>query len=322
MSGLVDRHSRTELSTSAVPAADAFTYWRDMICATFVRLDAAPVGEAAFAGRIEYVPLGDLEMSTVTAGGQRVRRTRTLVARDDEEYLLASIQLNGRGQVEQDDRVAPLSAGDVAFYDSTRPYTLHFDDSFTQLVVQVPKAALSVTDTRALTACRLGRSGPGGVVAAFFTSLQQSMKDSPAESTGLLQQGIGLLSTAAGIAGRAARPDAAGVDALTRLRVLDFIRAHLDDPGLGATQVALRCGVSRRTLYRVFDGEGVAARIRAMRIERAKQLLLASPHRPVGRVGAECGFASESGFHRAFRAATGHTPAQYRQLYTCGMRSQ
>jgi hypothetical protein len=55
---------------SAVSAGEAFAYWREMICATFVRLTAKPIATGGFSGRIEHVPMGDLELLAVVAGGQ------------------------------------------------------------------------------------------------------------------------------------------------------------------------------------------------------------------------------------------------------------
>jgi hypothetical protein len=64
----LDRRAYAELTTSAVPAGEAFAYWREMICATFVRLAAEPVAAGRFSGRIEHVPLGGIELSAVVAG--------------------------------------------------------------------------------------------------------------------------------------------------------------------------------------------------------------------------------------------------------------
>ena len=75
MATSLDRRAYAELATSAVSAGEAFAYWREMICATFVRLAAEPTATGRFSGRIEHVPVGDLEMSAVLAGGQHVRRT-------------------------------------------------------------------------------------------------------------------------------------------------------------------------------------------------------------------------------------------------------
>ena len=52
-----------------------------------------------------------------------------------------------------------------------------------------------------------------------------------------------------------------------------------------------------------------------MRIERAQVMLLHEPGRPEASVGFACGFDSESGFHRAFRTATGMTPGEYRRAW-------
>ena len=82
--------------------------------------------------------------------------------------------------------------------------------------------------------------------------------------------------------------------------------------------VASACGVSRRTLYRIVGNDGVATRLRRMRIDRAKAMLVSRPDRPVGAIAAACGFDSESGFHRAFRAATGHTPRGYVAAHQAG----
>lgn len=321
MSSLVDRQDYAELSTSNVAERDAFAYWRDMICATFVRLNASPVTDTRFTGRIEHVPAGELELSTVEADSQRVRRTHSLITRSDDEYLLASIQVHGCGYVEQDDRSAALSPGEMAFYDSSRPYTLHFAAAFRQLVVQLPKRALGVGDTTGLTARPLGKNEPGGVAAAFFTSFQQAMKANPRQSGCLVPHAVSVLSAAASFAD-STRPSADGADALLRERVLGFLRRHYADPRLDGETVAAACGMSRRNLYRILGDGGFAARLRSFRITRAKEMLVECPGLPVGRVGRACGFDSESGFHRAFRAAAGHTPGQYRRLYSLGTRGQ
>ncbi|MBV9141787.1 MAG: hypothetical protein JO115_12860 [Pseudonocardiales bacterium] len=164
-------------STSAVEPSYAFEYWRELICDIFVQLSAVPTKRCLFAGQIVHADLAVFEISTVCAGGQRVCRTPRLIARAGEEYLLASIQIKGYGRIEQDGRVAVLDPGSVAVYDSTRPYTLYFDDTFEQTVVQVPLADMlaeaGLRDSGGVTARKLGGEGPGGVVAQFFCGLSR-----------------------------------------------------------------------------------------------------------------------------------------------------
>lgn len=308
----LDRRSYAALSTSGVPADAAFGYWRELISSTFVRLAAEPTSTGRFHGRIEYVPCGDVELTTVVADGQRVRRTRALIDQGEEEYLLATIQLGGRSEIEQDGRVALLRPGAMAFYDSTRPYSLYSDEPCSLLVVQVPKRELSIRDSRLLTARELGSGTPGVVVSTFFTSLRDSARDEPAQTAVLVPHAVGLLSAAAAFAARMA-PGPRAANALAQERISEFLHRNFADPRLDVSTVARACKLSRRTLYRVAGAEGVAAQLRRIRIERAKGLLIHDPGRPIGSVATACGFETESGFHRAFREATGQTPGEYRR---------
>jgi AraC-like DNA-binding protein len=107
------------------------------------------------------------------------------------------------------------------------------------------------------------------------------------------------------------------VDALTarRREALEYIRAHLGDPGLDAERVAAALFVSRRRLYQLFDdGQGVSERIRGMRIDRAKALLTdpANGARGIADVAHDCGFVSPAHFSRAFRQLVGQSPREFR----------
>ncbi|MBP2327903.1 AraC-like DNA-binding protein [Kibdelosporangium banguiense] len=301
-------------STSEVLAPRAFEYWRDLICATFVQLSATPTRPGRFDGRLRHADLESFEMTTVHAGGQRVRRTPQLIARAGEEYLLASIQTRGCGRIEQDGRVAELAPGEMALYDSTRPYTLHFDDTFEQVVVQVPLrgmlAETGLRDSRGVTAVKLGANSPAGVVAQFFHGLAHLHQTDPFGAATLATQGRGLMASALALsAGRAPRNEV-----LTRQRIQAFLRAHHADPDLTVDDVANAFLISKRTLYRLFDGtpDGVGTLLRRVRVEHAKSLLRADRGRPLESIALACGFAGERQFFRVFRHEAGMTPGQFR----------
>ncbi|MEU5694624.1 helix-turn-helix transcriptional regulator [Actinosynnema sp. NPDC020468] len=107
------------------------------------------------------------------------------------------------------------------------------------------------------------------------------------------------------------------VDALAarRREAVDYLREHLGDPTLGADRVAEALFISRRRLYQLFDdGQGVAERLKALRVERAKALLAdpATAGRGIGEIARECGFVSAAHFSRVFRQSVGATPSDYR----------
>lgn len=158
------------LSTETAAPRDAAQLWTDLICETFVRLTARQAEDGPFQGSIRREVLGELEFSTVTASAQNVFRTQRYAATASDEFLLFSIQRHGQARICQDGRVAELQPGEIALYDSARPYSLHFDQPFQQLVVQIPKTAVDVDDTRAITAQRHSAGTPGGVIAGLLSS--------------------------------------------------------------------------------------------------------------------------------------------------------
>lgn len=305
-------------STADVPQREAFDRWRDLISDTFVPLTAAPTTGRPFRGELRVVAHPAVQLTEVRSTGQHVRRTRQLIAGSSQDFLLASIQVSGHGRVEQDGRTAHLTPGALSFYDSTRPYALHFDSAFEQLVVQVPRqrllAAAGVPDDAVhVTAVALHADGPGAVLAGFFAALGRLQDTDPLGARQLSAHAPALLATALQLASghRPAGPDAAALD---RQRVLAHLRTHAANPGLDADAVAAACHLSRRAMFRLFEGEteSWAAALRRLRVERAAELLARQPHRTVAAVGAACGFAGEAQVHRAFRAVTGRTPAEHR----------
>ncbi|MGY1809570.1 helix-turn-helix domain-containing protein [Blastococcus sp. SYSU D00669] len=302
-------------STDEVPPGRAFEYWQDLICDTFVQLSAAPTTEAPFRGRIAHTDVGAVELTTVRASGQHVRRTPRLIARSSEEYVLASIQVAGRGTVAQDGRTAPLRPGAMAFYDSTRPYALHFPGSFEQLVVQVPRRLLPEGPVLHATGVALGASSSARLVADFFRGLARARATDPAGSAALAPHALGLLTSALTLAAGTTAPRGDGATAVDRERVLAHLAARYADPRLDADRVAAACHLSRRTLFRLFEGEpeGLGDVLRRLRVTAAQDLLRTQPRMPLAAVAGRCGFAGEAQFHRAFRAVTGSTPAAYRR---------
>lgn len=301
-------------STADVDTPDTFGYWSDVICdACCVRVAARATGDAPFSGRIERSVLDGLGFAIVSSGRQEVVRTRRLIALDHEDFVLVNIQIEGVTRLRQDGRLVALSGGTMAFVDSARPYTLGFDGSFSQLVVQVPRPLLPSRVLADATAIELGSSGPGRLVSDFLVGLEREQRLDPAGAATLVPHALGLLDCALEWAGRG-RIAVASDTALTRERIHRFVRRHAHDPSLDASAVAAGCGISRRTLFRALsaDAETLTGLIRRLRVSRAQQLLRAAPERPLPIVARECGFGSVAHLHRVFRAATGTTPGAYR----------
>ncbi|MET8631699.1 helix-turn-helix domain-containing protein [Streptomyces sp. NPDC004680] len=93
------------------------------------------------------------------------------------------------------------------------------------------------------------------------------------------------------------------------------MRTHLADPDLDAEGIAAGLHVSRRTLFRHFEGTGESAmaRLRSLRLERARVMLRTQPGKRISTIAQETGFSSSVQFYRAFRSVAGMTPSEYRE---------
>ena len=286
-----------ELTTADVGARERFAYWRELICDVFVGLDAERPGQG-FTGSLRTTDAGPLRRTQVRSVAHHVVRSPQQIERGSGEDVLVSVQRSGRGLVRQDGRAAVLGPGDLALYDSARPYTLTFDAPFTQEVFQLP---------RALLAERLGR----------LDGLTAVCARAPSELAGAAGDGelaLDLLArTLGGLLGRAASPAAAH-----RRAIRMHVERHLGDPALTPATIAAAHALSLRYVHRLWAQEGdetLGRRILRRRLERSRDDLL-DPRlagRTVTEIAFRWGFTSPAHFSRAYRAHFGVTPREDRR---------
>jgi hypothetical protein len=123
---------------NSIPHARRDSVWRDAVCDAFVGLECTRETSTILHGRIESGQLGDLHVARVTSSPQFVERTRQRAAQAGAAFILMSIQLRGRTFIRQAEREAQLTPGCVAFYDTSRPYSLTLRTDFEQVVLHVP----------------------------------------------------------------------------------------------------------------------------------------------------------------------------------------
>lgn len=298
---------------------EAFERWEAQVSAAYVPLAVSPKPTESFHGHIEHGRYGDLELTVVGSTPQVIHRTGRLIARTEDEFLLASIPLSGSARLHQDERVAEVGPGGIVFYDTSRPYHWEFDQQWEQVVLQVPLSRLrdryGVVGTEVPTATAFSKESAPGIVAQFFRGVAGLQGIDPGGAALLAEPGMDLLAAAV-VSASGGIPRDQSADVLNRQRVLSFMRDNCSDPELGVERIAEGCRMSRRTLYRVF-GEfegGPGTVLRRMRIERACELLRATPQLPLSAVARASGFLTERSFYRSFRLEMGTTPGTFRTL--------
>lgn len=297
-----------------------FDHWKHLVAESFVPLAARTADVEGFRGQLRSRVLDRMSVVEVTATSHEVHRTPALIAQASERYFKLNLQLEGTGLLIQDNREALLRPGDLAIYDTNRPYTLAFEEAARVMVVMFPCDALSLpTDyVGQLAAVRMaGSTGLSGIVGQFIRQLSENLDvlSGPSGSR-LATNALDLVSTLLH-AEMDIAPDRMKPQALLAVSVREYIEANLSDPQLSPASIAAAHFISTRHLHNVFHESGttVATWIRSQRLDGARRELRDPLHagKPVGAVAARWGFLDAAHFSRTFRDAFGVSPSDWRR---------
>ncbi|PVE97288.1 MULTISPECIES: helix-turn-helix domain-containing protein [unclassified Microbacterium] len=296
--------------------------FRAAVSQSFVPLQVSSDGPDHFRGVIRGASVDEVHVTEVRATSHVVERTPELIARGDRSYFKVSLMLAGTGLLIQDDREAVLHPGDLAVYDTDRPYSLVFDQDFRTMVVMFPKHLISLPSDMIgqLTAVRIsGQEGLGGMVVPYLTQLAGNL-DQLAGTTGarLAHSALDLVTTVftreLGLDEVSADPHRALVQ-----RIRSYIDRNLASTDLGPATIAAAHFISTRHLHGLFQEQGVTVStwIRTRRLEQCRRDLLDPmlADRPVAAIAARWGFVDAAHFSRAFKAAFGVSPSEYRAAH-------
>jgi AraC-like DNA-binding protein len=300
--------------------AASFDHWKHLVAESFVPLAAQTFDVEGFRGRLRSRVVDRMSIVEVTATSHEVHRTPALIARAHERYFKLNLQLEGTGLLIQDNREAVLHPGDLAIYDTNRPYTLAFEEQTRIMVVMFPCDALALpTDyVGQLAAVRMaGDAGLSGIVGQFIRQLAGNLDvlNGPSGSR-LATNALDLVSTMLH-AEMDINPDRMKPQALLAVSVREYIEANLSDPGLSPASIAAAHFISTRHLHNLFHESGttVAGFVRSQRLDGARRDLRDPLHAglPVGAVAARWGFLDAAHFSRTFRDAFGVPPSDWRR---------
>ncbi|NYI04678.1 AraC-like ligand-binding domain-containing protein [Allostreptomyces psammosilenae] len=317
----------TVFDTAQVPAADRFEFWRDSMARAMCPTEVSSAHAEGFAARMRLLRLGSVQAWPTGMQAMSWRRTPRLIRQADPEYYHLTLTLRGALAISQAGRAETHTAGRMYVIDTSRPFDCFVPgDSVEGVGLEVPRALLplpSASVDRLLTR-HLPRRGVGGLLATVLLGL--------VEQTGALRPSDGArLETvltdllAATLAHHLEEEDRLTPESRTRSLVLSvraFILRHLPDPDLDPGTIAAAHHISVSQLHRLFRGEDdtVAAYLRRQRLERARRDLadLAQHATPVNAIGRRWGFTHHAAFSRAFRAAYGIPPRDYRERQRAG----
>jgi len=313
------------LTTARVPPREQFDFWREVVCQRFVPLDTRRQDSGPFLGSLEATPVGGLVVTDITADPQQVVRSRQSIKSSDPDVLMACLHLGGAGAVEQDERVARLSPGNLVMFDSTRPYRLLFDSRFRQLVFHFPRQRLLprlAAPEAAMAMSVDGRAGVGRIAADFLRSLgEQAGALDDRSAPAIVEQVLGLLALAFGTPPEPEDAPASPAHLARLKRLQAYLEEHLSEPELSPADLAAAHHISVRYLHRLFELSGCSMGdwLREQRLVRCAESLVEPRQagRSVSEIAFAWGFNDASHFSRAFKQRFGMSPREYRARARC-----
>lgn len=318
MSATLTRQS--DVVTTSV--ARNISQFRSSVSESFVPLQVTSPLADSFRGMIKAASIDEVHVTDVRATEHVVERTPELIGRADRSYFKLSLMLSGTGLLIQDDREAVLQPGDLAVYDTNRPYSLVFGADFRTMVVMFPKhlVALPPEMMAQLTAVRIsGHEGLGAMIVPYLTQLAGNLEQlSGATGARLTQSAMDLVTT---LFTHELDLDTTSNDPHRAL--MQRIHAHIDSnlasADLSPTSIAAAHFISTRHLHGLFQEQGtsVSTWIRIRRLERCRRDLV-NPlfaDRPVSAIAARWGFVDAAHFSRTFKAAYEVSPSEFRATH-------
>ncbi|GAA3909463.1 helix-turn-helix domain-containing protein [Microbacterium invictum] len=295
-----------------------FDDYRTAVSHSVVPLDVHTDHPDDFGGQLDSGGSGDIHVFHIHADEHSVHRSEALIARGTCKYYKFSLLLEGQGLIIQDGRETALGAGDMAIYDTDRPYSLVFDDRVRLGIVMFPKELIELPAEAMgqLTARRFaGDAGVGTMVGSYLTQLvQQSDGLGGHLARRLARSAVDLVGSL--LEEQASqRPAASGHESITR-QVLDYIDDHLSSPDLCPAEIAGAHFISVRHLHALFSIQGttVSTTIRTRRLERTYDELVNPGYadRSVTTIALSNGFVDPAHFSRTFRGHFGVPPSAVR----------
>jgi AraC-like DNA-binding protein len=306
----------------ALPRGDRAEGWRQVITETHLpwRIDRARDDPAAFTARLRRERLGGLSLIDCRCDPSSGGRGRPELTATRDAYVGVLTVLRGREVLEQDGREVELRAGGLAIWDSERPARFAVREPLVKRTLLVPRDRFAAVCPRPerLTALPAARPAATALVHAHLGAV---LRVAPGLDAGAASAAVTATLELVAAALEPAHPAPRSVlDAAFLASVDAYVERHLGDPSLRPERIARAHAISVRTLHALFArrGEPVCARVRRLRLARARAELERAPEASLTAVAFHWGFTDPAQFSRAFRRQYGESPREARARAVAG----
>lgn len=303
------------MSTTDIQPKEVIPYWKDLICKTYVPIECSFVENRPFTATIKTATLGRTQLSRVSSMPINYERTGKNISRCKSDDYIVKLLTKGKTHIQQAGRSTVICPGDLCLFDTARPYTLAFPETYDAVVLKIPRAELDARLPLAenVSAMRVAAQG-------CYTQLAATMVLSTANLVGqentyspkLAAHMIDLISMAFDeFLGDQKPSDSRYMRIVNQAQ--DLMSDHLFDSEFDVSSVPKTIGVSSRTLSRAFAQNNMTP-VKWMwgqRLDAAHELLANGRSQTVSDAAMKCGFNDFSHFSRVFKTRFGRTASSF-----------
>ncbi|EJL27313.1 DNA-binding domain-containing protein, AraC-type [Caulobacter sp. AP07] len=304
-------------STHGIHADKRLEFWNALNNETFTGLTVQAASDVTYSAQLDRLGIGAVRLAKAHSSASTIYHTREHVAQQGrDQHFLVHLQMTGKSVNRQAGREALLAPGDLAICDTTRPYSLEFDDSASFLVLRLPAGVMKrrlprLEDAVAVRLTpELGRTG---LLRSFVEAIwsESDQVSDPEHGSDLepivVDMAIACLSPAC-------RPGFGLTVSRLEREVFALADRNFAAADYGVRHIAAASGLCPRSVQKLFAAKGTTASayILARRLSWAAQTLETTDGKIVD-IAADAGFNDQGYFARAFRAAFGASPRDYRR---------
>lgn len=304
-------------TTHGIHPASRLCEWNRIASSTFTPLNIDATSRENFNAVLETMQLRSTTIAHIQTQGSTVQHTDLLIAKhaQDPAFLL-HYQVSGFSTNRQWGRDAILGPGDCTLVDSTRPYSLEFDDQTEFIVCRFsaedvkrhlssPEDCVSMPISGKVGATRTLRR----LLDAIWEEGQSGGQTDEEWLSGTTDAVLSLLALAIS----SGCPNQRSSNTIFRM-ARDYIIESYTEPETCVSDLAAALAVSPRSLQKAFAQQGTTPvqYLQDIRIDKAKKLLEAGRH-SVTDVCMSVGFSDLTHFGRVFRKRVGVSPSHFKR---------
>lgn len=310
------------IRSSQLNRDENYEYWRMGVASLF---DAIPSKDGLddFRADLSSYNLGHFLVGASSASAQRFVRSPDRVAATGVDHLLIQLYVKGECGYDADGGIGHGVAGDIVCFDLSRPMRSQTTDmDIVSLILPRSLIRLAPRVIDDLHGARVDGASTLGILLGEHMKTMARLAPKLAGPDGRLAAEVASAIVSSGFSAAVAAEREALTDA-TLQTIQIFIERNLTSPALSADMIMRHFALSRSALYRLFEPiGGIADYIRERRLKLAylKLTSVGSSRGSVAKLAYSTGFASESGFSRAFQQHFGVRPSEAIRNAEAGVR--